>query len=72
MSIFAVYDTIIDGSILLFIVGAGQADLSACWALWVRGPRDSLVPACWCQSVTGLDFGGSFADVEVQSAGELR
>ena len=40
-------------------MGAGRADLSACWALWVRGPRDSLVPACRCQSVTGLDFGGS-------------
>ncbi len=38
---------------------AGQADLSGCRALWVRGPRDSLVPACRCQSVTGLDFGGS-------------
>ncbi len=48
---------------------AGQADLSGCPALWVRGPRDSLVPACRCQSVTGLDFGGSSADVEVQSAG---
>ena len=36
--------------------------------LWVRGPRDSLVPACRCQSVTGLDFGGSSADVKVQSA----
>jgi len=46
--------------------------LSACWALWVRGPRDSLVPACRCQSVTGLDFGGSSADVKVQSAEWLR
>ena len=36
--------------------------------LWVRGARDSLVPACRCQSVTGLDFGGSSADVKVQSA----
>ena len=51
---------------------AGQADLSGCRALWVRGPRDSLVPACRCQSVTGLDFGGSSADVEVKSAGKLR
>ena len=40
--------------------------------LWVRGPRDSLVPACRCQSVTGLDFGGSSADVKVQSAEWLR
>lgn len=38
----------------------------------VRGPRDSLVPACRCQSVTGLDFGGSSADVKVQSAEWLR
>lgn len=51
---------------------AGQADLSGCRALWVRGPRDSLVPACRCQSVTGLDFGGSSADVKVQSAEWLR
>ena len=40
--------------------------------LWVRGPRDSLVPACRCQSITGLDFGGSSADVKVQSAEWLR
>ena len=51
---------------------AGQADLSGCPALWVRGPRDSLVPACRCPSVTGLDFGGSSADVKVQSAEWLR
>ena len=38
---------------------AGQADLSGCRAPWVRGPRDSLVPACRRQSVTGWDFGGS-------------
>ena len=33
--------------------------MSGCRALWVRGPRDSLATACWRQSVTGLDFGGS-------------
>ena len=53
-----------------------EADLSQFdfWVslLWVRGPRDSLVPACRCQSVTGLDFGGSSADVKVQSAEWLR
>ena len=46
-------------------MGAGRAEVapegptSVCRAPWVRGPRDSLVPACRCQSVTGLDFGGS-------------
>ena len=46
-------------------MGAGRAEVapegptSGCRAPWVRGPRDSLVPACRCQSVTGLDFGGS-------------
>ena len=46
-------------------MGAGRAEVapegptSVCGAPWVRGPRDSLVPACRCQSVTGLDFGGS-------------
>ena len=53
-----------------------EADLSQFdfWVslLWVCGPRDSLVPACRCQSVTGLDFGGSSADVKVQSAEWLR
>ena len=46
-------------------MGAGRAEVapegptSVCRAPWVRGPRDSLVPACRCQSVTELDFGGS-------------
>ena len=59
-------------------MGAGRAEVapegptSVCPAPWVRGPRDSLVPACRCQSVTGLDFGGSSADVKVQSAERLR
>ena len=38
---------------------APEGPTSVCRAPWVRGPRDSLVPACRCQSVTGLDFGGS-------------
>lgn len=51
---------------------APEGPTSVCRAPWVRGPRDSLVPACRCQSVTGLDFGGSSADVKVQSEGKLR
>ena len=35
-------------------------------------PGNSLVAASCHQSVTGLDFGDSVADVEVQSAGEFR
>jgi len=38
---------------------APEGPTSVCRALWVRGPRDSLATACWRQSVTGLDFGGS-------------
>ena len=38
---------------------APEGPTSVCRAPWVRGPRDSLVPTCRCQSVTGLDFGGS-------------
>ena len=46
-------------------MGAGRAEVapegptSVCRAPWVRGPRDSLGPACRCQSVTGLDLGVS-------------
>ena len=38
---------------------APEGPTSVCRAPWVRGPRDSLATACWRQSVTGLDFGGS-------------
>ena len=51
--------------------GAGRAHLWLPGSVGAR-PRDSLVPACRCQSVTGLDFGGSSAVAEVQSAGKLR
>ena len=72
MSIFAVYDTIIDGSIVFFIVGSRAGGLVRLPGSVGARPGDSLAAACWRLSVTGLDFGGSSAVVEVKSAGKLR